>query len=173
MRITSAGTLILNQGQIQFPATQVASTNANTLDDYEEGTWTPVMRVQNSETGITYALQVGRYTKIGNIVTLFGQINLTNKGAGTGEVSITGVPFPAVLSGSSPNQWWSSHRAVFLFDANVSSIPAFVGGFVGAPFGVSGLTPRVQNSTGTTIINNTQLTNTSSFTFSCTYAVSV
>lgn len=30
-------------GQIVFPATQNASSNANTLDDYEEGTWTPTV----------------------------------------------------------------------------------------------------------------------------------
>jgi hypothetical protein len=100
MRITSAGVLDIGTGggaigQIQFPATQVPSANANTLDDYEEGTWTPVfIAATTNPTGVTYSLQVGRYTKIGKSVTVWGQVALTSKGTGgVGEVRITGLPF--------------------------------------------------------------------------------
>jgi hypothetical protein len=75
LRIDATGTLILNQGQIKFPSTQVASANANTLDDYEEGTWTPV-----PSAGITFAGTASYsayYTKIGRLVTanlvIYGQ----------------------------------------------------------------------------------------------------
>ena len=56
---------------ITFPATQSASSDANTLDDYEEGTWTPV--VSDATTGGNLATLAsggtdGVYTKIGNIV---------------------------------------------------------------------------------------------------------
>jgi len=37
------GTMNLAGGQIKFPATQNSSADANTLDDYEEGTWTPTL----------------------------------------------------------------------------------------------------------------------------------
>ena len=53
---------------ITFPATQSASSDANTLDDYEEGTWTP-----NQGTGLTVVgtfASSGIYTKIGNLVTV-------------------------------------------------------------------------------------------------------
>jgi hypothetical protein len=80
---------------ITFPATQSASTDANTLDDYEEGTWTPTIAVnQTSTTGITYSVQTGRYTKVGNLVHVQGYFLLTNKGAGSGNLTIINLPFP-------------------------------------------------------------------------------
>ena len=51
---------------ITFPATQSASTNANTLDDYEEGTFTPT---DGSGAGLSLTSLSGIYTKIGNLVT--------------------------------------------------------------------------------------------------------
>ena len=58
---------------ITFPATQSASTDANTLDDYEEGTWTP-----NQGAGLTVVgafSSSGSYTKVGNLVTIFFRVN--------------------------------------------------------------------------------------------------
>jgi hypothetical protein len=78
---------------ITFPATQSASTDANTLDDYEEGSWTPVLAFGGGSTGITYSSQQGNYTKIGNRVCISGRIGLSNKGSSTGAVTITGLPF--------------------------------------------------------------------------------
>ena len=49
---------------ITFPATQSASTDANTLDDYEEGDYTPT--IIDGITGVSYSTQTGRYTKVGN-----------------------------------------------------------------------------------------------------------
>jgi hypothetical protein len=80
---------------ITFPATQSASTDANTLDDYEEGTWTPVIGGDGGATGQTYTVQKGIYTKIGRNVTISGYITLTNKGTFSGitYTCITGLPF--------------------------------------------------------------------------------
>jgi hypothetical protein len=50
---------------ITFPATQSASTNANTLDDYEEGTWTPNVGTFTNMTG-TPGYTAANYTKVGN-----------------------------------------------------------------------------------------------------------
>lgn len=85
-------------GQIKFPATQNASTDANTLDDYEEGTFTPGVTFGGGSTGITYTTQTGVYTKIGRLV--FGVVNVTlsNKGSSTGAMVITGLPFAAGLA---------------------------------------------------------------------------
>ena len=80
---------------ISFPATQSASSDANTLDDYEEGTWTPALTFGGGSTGITYLGRGGYYTKVGRVVTLVGGITLTSKGSSTGTASITGLPFPA------------------------------------------------------------------------------
>lgn len=80
-------------GQIKFPAAQNASSNANTMDDYEEGTFTPGVSVGGSATGITYSVQVGAYLKVGN--RCFYQLNvvLSSKGGGGGAVRVTGLPF--------------------------------------------------------------------------------
>jgi hypothetical protein len=53
---------------ITFPASQYASSDANTLDDYEEGTWNPVLG-DLSGNNFTMSVVDGRYTKIGNQVT--------------------------------------------------------------------------------------------------------
>lgn len=91
--ISGGGCLQLKSG-VTFPATQVASANANTLDDYEEGTWTPVV-VGSAVAGAgTYTLQYGTYTKIGRLVLLSANLTWTAH-TGTGTMSITGMPFPA------------------------------------------------------------------------------
>ena len=85
---------------ITFPATQDPSSNANTLDDYEEGTWTPSVGGT-----ATYLSQQGSYTKIGNFVKL--RFNLEINVIGTGSaVAITGIPFnpanvvPTIIGGN-------------------------------------------------------------------------
>ena len=79
---------------ITFPATQSASTDVNTLDDYEEGSWTPGISFGNATTGITYnASTAGFYRKVGSLVMLTGYVQLSNKGSSTGTARVTGLPF--------------------------------------------------------------------------------
>jgi len=78
---------------ITFPATQSASSNANTLDDYEEGVFTPALQFGGASAGLTYFEQVGLYTKIGNLVTATGKIYIDSAGSSTGDATITGLPF--------------------------------------------------------------------------------
>jgi hypothetical protein len=79
---------------IGFPATQVASSDPNTLDDYEEGTWTPTLSSDATPPTVTsYTDRVGRYTKIGNLVTVICLIRATITAIGTGTPKITGLPF--------------------------------------------------------------------------------
>ncbi len=80
-------------GQIVFPATQNPSTNANTLDDYEEGTWTPVIGGSGGTSGQVYSFQVGKYVKVGKLVTAYFSISMTTKGTITTSVQIQGLPF--------------------------------------------------------------------------------
>lgn len=83
---------------IAFPASQSASADANTLDDYEEGTWTPGIAFGGGTTGLTYTAQAGAYTKIGNRVILTGQLTVNAKGSSTGAITVTGFPFTASSS---------------------------------------------------------------------------
>lgn len=86
---------------ISFPATQSASTDANTLDDYEEGTWTPTVQGNGGgDTGQVYATRTGYYTVIGNTVTCYFNVVFSTKGTMNGAGSgLTGFPF-ASKSGS-------------------------------------------------------------------------
>lgn len=78
---------------ITFPAVQSSASDVNTLDDYEEGTFSPSLLFNGSAAGITYSAQAGYYTKIGRFVHVSGYIILTNKGAGSNYASINDLPF--------------------------------------------------------------------------------
>jgi len=75
---------------ITFPATQSASSDANTLDDYEEGTWTP--NLYSAGGANPTFTSSGVYTKVGNLVTMIGKITLTST-AGSVGYYIDGFPF--------------------------------------------------------------------------------
>ena len=86
----SAGIDLNSNGQIKFPATQNASADANTLDDYEEGTFTPVFTNATVGNGATY----GYYTKIGNQVTIeVGLVFGTTTSLSGVISSVNGLPF--------------------------------------------------------------------------------
>ena len=80
---------------ITFPATQSASTDANTLDDYEEGTWTP-----NQGSGLTVTgtfSSAGYYTKVGNIVSVQGYVKgATSVSCAVSGVICTNLPFSGI-----------------------------------------------------------------------------
>ena len=85
---------------ITFPATQSASTDANTLDDYEEGTWTPTIVRESTALGaVTYTAQDGKYTKIGRVVYITCSVAWSNiASAGAGANRIDGLPFSSGVS---------------------------------------------------------------------------
>ena len=87
-------------GGIAFPAAQTVVADANTLDDYEEGTWTPsITRSSSAPTGLTYQFQAGTYTKIGRMVTATCVVvpnAISTQGSGIWQV--TGLPFSPLFS---------------------------------------------------------------------------
>jgi hypothetical protein len=119
MRIDNAGRVLVgtatanNSGAklqtsdgLTFPATAVASADPNTLDDYEEGTWTPVV-FDTSDNNITSSFNFGfpgaggNYTKIGRTVTV-----LLGLYSGDSTISalikrIEGLPFTNNSNGTS------------------------------------------------------------------------
>jgi hypothetical protein len=93
---------------ITFPATQSASSNANTLDDYEEGTWTPTVIGSTTAGTGTYGNQLGLYTKVGRLVTV--EVYLTwSAHTGTGNLQFGNLPF-TTASG------YNSAVSIALFD---------------------------------------------------------
>ena len=78
---------------ITFPATQSASSDANTLDDYEEGTWTPTVTAFNGSL-TTVGTVVGNYRKIGSLVNVFFGVTITTNGTGSNGILVASMPFP-------------------------------------------------------------------------------
>jgi len=91
----TSGLVTLGYGQVKWPAAQNASADVNTLDDYEEGTWTPTITGSGGASGQVYSLQSGRYVKIGRHVTLWGRVTLSTLGTITTSVQVDGFPFTA------------------------------------------------------------------------------
>jgi hypothetical protein len=84
---------------ITFPATQSASSDANTLDDYEEGSWTPTV-VGSSTAGTYTVVPIGCvYTKIGRMVALQFNIQFSAASGGSGQAVIGNLPFAMSNSG--------------------------------------------------------------------------
>lgn len=79
-------------GQVKFPAVQNASDDANTLDDYEEGTWTPSLGGT-----ATYVSRSGTYVKIGKLVFFSCHVAVDTLGTGSAS-AISGLPFVVMLS---------------------------------------------------------------------------
>jgi hypothetical protein len=138
-----------------------SGVNATTLSHYVfgiTGTWTPNLQINNSSTGITYTTQVGGYTRIGNLVFVWMNIILSNKGASSGNVTISNLPFSTAGNGFNQilplnyfTNWTSAgYTSMFILLANNST----VGTLASSGSGV-----------GATAVTNTQITNT--FQFQC------
>jgi hypothetical protein len=108
MRMNAGGTApeFGSAGQIDFPAAQNPSSGANTLDDYEEGTWLPT----NGSTA--FVLQTGKYTKIGRHMNISMQLGVSTFGAGSA-VTISGLPVTPSMN---------TALAVGYFDNSVTNI---------------------------------------------------
>jgi hypothetical protein len=136
---TSGAKLQTSDG-LTFPATQVASSDPNTLDDYEEGTWTPSVTNMTTTGSPAYG---GRYRKIGSQVTIWF-FTTTAGGVATyaatsNSTSVAGLPFTsgydgAAASGGPPGcavngnttaggfvQGPASGSATFFFDTTIAA----------------------------------------------------
>ena len=105
---------------ISFPATQSASSNANTLDDYEEGTWTPTIGGT-----ATYNVQEGQYVKVGQLVYIFFDISINVLGTGSTNV-ISGAPFTAADISNVAGAYTLS----FSYYANIATSITWLSGYI-------------------------------------------
>ena len=92
---TTVGGTLTNTGLITASAgVAIGGVGAaNTLDDYEEGNWTPIFTGAASNGSGTYSTQVGRYVKVGKKVNCWGVIASSSSHTGTGTLQIDGLPF--------------------------------------------------------------------------------
>ena len=151
-RINPNGVIVLKGGAtsadgvgINFPATQSASSNGNTLDDYEEGTWTATL----SATGGTFSVldRNTKYTKIGNAVSISGYIQIYCS-AGSGANAVT-LPF-APASGTAAYQGLAVSLCNFILNGN--GFPMFA--YFLSPGSSTMTLSRLYNNSGTTNTTN-------------------
>jgi hypothetical protein len=153
---------ILSVNGIQFPATQSASADANTLDDYEEGSWTPTILFGGASAGVTYGVQQASYIKIGKSVFVQFRVSLSNKGSSTGAANVGGLPFAA--SGTANIGY---PAGTYTFEAGGVSLP---NGLFCIAFSDSTLYLRANNGgTGFTSLFNSNFSNSSEIWGSITY----
>ncbi len=68
---------------------------ANKLDDYEEGTFLPIISGGSNAGTVNYNTRIGQYTKVGNLVTVWMNINWSS-GNGSGSLMVKGLPFSVI-----------------------------------------------------------------------------
>ena len=117
--VGSTGLMSIKSG-ISFPATQVASSDANTLDDYEEGSWTPTLGGNT-----TYYVQEGQYVKVGQLVYIFFDVSVNVLGTGSSS-QVSGVPFTAA---NIPNVA-SSFALQTCYYANLANSITWLAGYI-------------------------------------------
>ena len=135
-------------------------SGTDVLDDYEEGTWTPVLKFGGATTGITYTNQGGTYTKIGDTVNIRCYTLLSNKGTATGNCSFHGLPFN-VASGNENYAGVSMH----LNEVNFSGFPNAWCVTNSDRITMAQITDAGTNS----IMTTTNFSNTSGIIFGATY----
>ena len=101
---------------IDFSATSGTGTS-ELFSDYEEGNWTPV---PNSFINYTPSVQIGRYTKVGNLVTASFNLSWTSANAGSNQFVVSGLPF---TSSSTSN--YASAAAIGGSDYLTASVQVF------------------------------------------------
>jgi hypothetical protein len=156
MRIDSSGRLLVGtasananggvlqlSGGITFPATAVAASDANTLDDYEEGTFTPTLTATTGSVS-GYGAQSGTYKKIGSLVVCNIYLYLTNKGTLSGALKVDSLPF----TGASGLQMQGVATYYLGMAINVVEVTCFSS---------SGTFVNLRRSTAASTANNTTL----------------
>jgi hypothetical protein len=150
---------------ITFPATASASSDANTLDDYEEGTWSPVLSAGGNNATMNSSGNTGRYTKVGDIVHIRGYVAITSKGSMSGSVILNGLPF-TVASGNSNYSGTSFGYGENLAVTAGQSICGYV-----TPTTTDMNIQLWDVSTGTSPLLASEITNTFNFILDVSYSV--
>ena len=119
---TITGNLVIGSGAngIVFPATQSASSNGNTLDDYEEGTYTATITTDTSGTiTLSSSVDLLQYTKIGRLVTITGRVLIASVSSPSGSVRFS-LPF-ATASGTAEQSGYNTF-ACYTHGVNLTDI---------------------------------------------------
>ncbi len=113
--VLTAYSAISADAGIDFSGAQTNQTGmtSETLDAYEEGTWTPVLKGSGGGTG-TYTSYGAKYTKVGRIVHFECYIVCTGLGSISGNIQVGGLPFDAAAAGGYHNVTFSAAEGLAL-----------------------------------------------------------
>lgn len=142
----SGGNLIIGTSGngIDFSAdSHAAGMTSELLNDYEEGTWTPVIGGSTGTSGQTYDLQNGFYTKVGRLVTVHFRVALTAKGTISGNAQIQGLPYAIKAANGAQG---GAAIGYFVLATNVVSV-AGIGAIGGTAINLQKLAAAASNST--------------------------
>jgi hypothetical protein len=153
---------------LKFPATATVSTDPNTLDFYQEGTWTPVLSFGGATTGIIYgAIRYGHYTRIGNRVFFTCYFVLSSRGSAAGVPGVTGLPF-SVSSAAN-----GGINAVVLWTSGISVMNGIVNAYTDT--GTNGISfdarPTNSDAGAAFAVTNGHFSNTAALMLSGSYTV--
>jgi hypothetical protein len=148
----SDGTLDIGDGSFRWKDLYLSggvylggTGSANHLDDYEEGTWTPVV-TSSGGTITSVTSQIGTYTKIGRTVIVQYQFNIATLGTASGNIIVSGRPF------TEDNSEISYYAGVHRARAGASSITEFD---PAGTFQLYGTTPVTNVYLGSMVYNTT------------------
>lgn len=135
------GAITATAGQIAFPASQNASAGANTLDDYEEGTFT-ITDGSGATLSFT-AVQTANYTKIGNRVCVDFAITYPATANGS-NASLASFPFTAGANSTGLAVGYSDYGSAFTLLLNTGAATVY-------PYSISGVRLTNANLSGKTL----------------------
>jgi hypothetical protein len=159
VRIHSGGVMSATQGIALGVGT--ANTSSNVLDDYEEGTWTGT--ISDGTNNATMGSNTGGYVKIGSLVVLTGYFTISSLGSVSGNLRLTGLPFACGSSNAfytSNGLGWGANLSItddtsigFQIDTNASHLNF----------------THWDNTSGTTLLQASQLTASGQFMMNLSY----
>ena len=168
LTLTDGNLVVANGHGIDFSATggpTNGSGSSELFDDYEEGTFTPILQNSGGVQPTAYSVQFGQYTKIGRMVHVHGYIIISNLGSASGSALVGGLPFDnvAVTHGYTavPITWGEGLNIT----AGVS-----LSGFLG-PNTTNAQLLKWSATTGSNVAAFSELSGDGGFMFTCNYHV--
>lgn len=152
----AAGTTAVTQAASDS-STKVATTAFVNSKFSPATSWTPVLNIGGSPTGITYSTQTGSYIQVGKLIIAELTLILSSKGVGTGNVTITGLPVSAANTfGMANMNYYAS------LSGTANSITGYVQGNI--------INPVFQTSSSQPVnLTDVNLANTSQLIMTCIF----
>ena len=105
-----------------------SNTDANTLDDYEEGTWTCAAATDSGSITVNTSYNLGYFTKIGNLCTVQGYFTVSAISSPSGDMHLTGLPFTSAAASEGAA---SSSGPIYIRNL-ASAVVGTIAGYVGS-----------------------------------------